>query len=549
MSGNGSLLPNVHEMQQSLMANKSKHGAGGRSYTVPSLSQLCLLTICAKIERYPPEAFSMLSPVEWDTVIERRWQATAPKKKKTGMGPANPLGNALLAKNTLATTVNPKGGLDGTGRMIPSLNAQCLREIESVNGHLAESDVADRLVWKDCVEYTFQIGSGDFGRPKPLRLPWPFLIKSLQDAGQSFVECWQFCAEHRDDGMLNDEDTWTKQKQEMQRALHTLNDAHMTITLLTESGIGKVVSKLVKLMKKRKERAGSEDSLSLTEAYMLFEDGGGGSSHSFQASRQSTVPLVNAHRQKSECPLIRLEELLDGWKVLASAKGVNNVSRTSSPSPVSSSKSVVDAISGQGRRTSDGQHRKDIAKGQKCHTWRQLYVALDARKEAMKTNMSAKLRKTRQDLDTEQLKTKSCFTVGRRSGGPSRIESILSKERGTRALTAAAARGTRSLESASGSKNKMSLLRAETQVQASFSKGGANKTSRLHSMTEAPASRFGSSIATSGPKKRGAGEVAFGGGKKMRLPEMQNVNKAKKGMQMTKEIKNKGTRGAFMKRR
>jgi len=35
----------------------------------------------------------------------------------------------------------------------------------------------------------------------------------------------------------------------------------------------------------------------------------------------------------------------------------------------------------------------------------------------------------------------------------------------------------------------------------------------------------------------------------MKLPEMQNVNKAKKGIQMSKKVEQKGTRGAFIKRR
>jgi len=508
------LLPDISELQQSLMISKKN----GNRNVVPSLRELCLLTICTKIERYPPEAFAMLSPDEWDIVIERRWQATAPKKKHMTN---NPLG-AALSKNASSTK---EGGLDGTGRMIPALNAPCLREIEAVNEHLAESAVADRLIWKDCVEYTFPIGSGDFGRPKPLRLPWPMLIKSMQNAGQTLTKTWSFISDNLDDDdqILNQESTLAKYRFETEEALHALNDAPMTIGLLNESGVGKVISKLVKQMHKRKNQAESEDSVSITESYMLFDE---------NLSQQSSVPRMHVQHESQRSPLSQLEELLDSWKYLASAKGVNV-----SASPSSTTRSL-EIITGQGRRTTDEQHKKDISTGHKCLSWRQLYSALEQRKEAMKSSMSAKLRKTREKLDTEQLKTKACVTLTRSSGGNSKREAILR----IRALESA-------ISAHGGGKGKMSLLRAETQVQAAFSKAGVSKVSAINTASPQPVSRFGCSIATSGPKKRAAGEMTFSGGKKMKLPEMQNVNKAKKGIQMSKKVEQKGTRGAFIKRR
>jgi len=208
-----------------------------------------------------------------------------------------------------------------------------------------------------------------------------------------------------------------------------------------------------------------------------------------------------------------------------------------SASPSSTTRSL-EIITGQGRRTTDEQHKKDISTGHKCLSWRQLYSALEQRKEAMKSSMSAKLRKTREKLDTEQLKTKACVTLTRSSGGNSKREAILR----IRALESA-------ISAHGGGKGKMSLLRAETQVQAAFSKAGVSKVSAINTASPQPVSRFGCSIATSGPKKRAAGEMTFSGGKKMKLPEMQNVNKAKKGIQMSKKVEQKGTRGAFIKPR
>ena len=480
---------------------------------VPSLSTLCLQAVCSKIERYPPQAFAVLSQDEWERIIQYRHRATAPNNKKK-------LPSTTAA--VISVTTNG-GGLDGTGRMIPALNAQMLRLIEEYNPHLATSEVSDTLIWKDCVEHAFSSNS-EYLRPKALRMPWSNLVKSLRDAGQELLNCWTECSAN---GANLD-----SCQVEVEQALLTLHEAPMTVDLLTGTGIGKVASKLVKNMSKSKRQVQEDKKV---DGHTSLHEGINWFVCDEYHRKSAGTPSTGAPKcELSSCPLTQLEQLLQAWKELASASGVKMTSILQSPSK------SIDCITGQGRRTSEEQYRKDLLALQSCNSWRDLYAVLESRREAIKSEMGANLRKTREHLISDRLKTKACRTVSEKR------EAILNGSRGTRSIAAAAAKSATSTGQAS--LRKIAVLKEESRIAAARQKSGVQKSPIKN------VSIIGCSIANAQGKKKRAldmqrNDVALGGGKKMKLPQSGALNAAKKGMSTQHHSSSiSKSRGGFMKR-
>lgn len=110
--------------------------------------------------------------------------------------------------------------MDGTGRVAPAISDRFIKEVEDSIPHLANSNVVDELVWKDCVEYRFR--RGGLTRPKALELPWPLLLDRFVFAANSLQE--------RLDSEL----------------LECLGDLPVSVSVLAATGVGKLVKKALK---------------------------------------------------------------------------------------------------------------------------------------------------------------------------------------------------------------------------------------------------------------------------------------------------------------
>jgi hypothetical protein len=170
-----------------------------------SLIALCQSVIVANLERYPPDSLGLVSEMEWESIIRLRHKRTSPKAGS--------------------------GGLDGTGRIAPALSDRFLSEVEQANPHIAESDVVDQLIWKDCVEYKFRLGG--LTRPKTLTYPWPVLMEKIRRGGDALALMMEKDASERDEASVG-------------RAIDKLTHFPMNIALLKATGIGKTVKKIIK---------------------------------------------------------------------------------------------------------------------------------------------------------------------------------------------------------------------------------------------------------------------------------------------------------------
>jgi hypothetical protein len=170
-----------------------------------SLIALCQSVIVANLERYPPDSLGLVSEMEWESIVRLRHKRTSPKAGS--------------------------GGLDGTGRIAPALSDRFLSEVEQANPHIAESDVVDQLIWKDCVEYKFRLGG--LTRPRTLTYPWPLLMEKIRRAGDALAYMMEKDVSERDETSVG-------------RAIDKLTQFPMNIALLKSTGIGKTVKKIIK---------------------------------------------------------------------------------------------------------------------------------------------------------------------------------------------------------------------------------------------------------------------------------------------------------------
>ena len=151
----------------------------------------------------------------------------------------------------------------------------------------------------------------------------------------------------------------------------------MTVQLLSASGVGKSVKKFVK-------ECSTDEGRSIPRY----------------------IPDVRAPRPNLRLvsPLQYLENLLNGWKAVASSSGDND------------SLSSTKHFSGRCKRSSEEQHREDMAALQTCLQWRDLHKALSAREAANIARHGEKMRKLRENLDSDRPKIGRTGTLGKSAG-------------------------------------------------------------------------------------------------------------------------------------
>jgi hypothetical protein len=263
-----------------------------------SLVDLCRSVIIANLERYPPDAFGICDPGEWQTIISLRHARTQPKKVMAGV-------------------LTSSGGLDGTGRLVPAVSEKVLLAVEECNPHLADCKVTDTLLWKDCVEYRFR--RGGLTRPVALQLPWPLLVEQLQTEANLLLSS-------------------DASPSEIREAVDVLRRTPMNVSLLKDSGVGKIVKRAIK-----------------------------------------KATIVDA---ESKC---KLEDLLSTWMEMAANSGVvSHVTELPAQSPAAA-------------KHDDASH-DDLQVAETCRTWRQLFAALRDRNEEIRTTQGKRMREIRKNV-------------------------------------------------------------------------------------------------------------------------------------------------------
>ena len=233
----------------------------------------------------------------------------------------------------------------------------------------------------------------------------------------------------------------------MIKSVQILGDSIMTVPLLSASGVGKSVKKFVKECNK----------------LVAAKDAG--------QSFPSYIPDVTSacRNLRNMSPLQYMENLLDGWKSVASSSGVIVSSEVKTSSP-----SCTERFSGRGNKTSEEQHSEDMAVLQTCLQWRDLHKALANREAEQLAKHGEKMRKMRDDLHSDRPKigrVRSLHASANVVRKQNRREAILSKSRGTRAIMTAAAKPSnaysRSSAYASVGKTRMEALRQEVALKRS----------------------------------------------------------------------------------
>ncbi len=300
--------------------NKSAARLGTHESTPETLEARCRSVIVANLERYPPKAFGILPEDAWESIVRVRHETTMPS---TGTG-----------------------GIDGTGRLLPAITDRFLSEVEQANPHFADSDVVDRLAWKDCVEYKYR--AGGLTRPPTLLYPWPVLVERLQRSGDGLIQ------------LLQVEDPSEREQQLLEYHVQLLSDSPMSVSLLQACGAGKSVKKFVKACRKE---------------------------HECSLNVHTERPIQGSHPARTKTvvsPLAQLEETLQRWKNIAANSGVQ-----------------INTSDGQSNEADeDLDHQEDMRLVESCQSWRDLFSVLQRREEKRRASQGARMRKIRKDLAT-----------------------------------------------------------------------------------------------------------------------------------------------------
>jgi len=364
----------------------------------------------------------------------------------------------VIGKNSLE-------GLDGTGRKTPAIADKILRQIEDANPHLAESEVVDEIIWKDCVNYKFKLGGPS--RPLELLYPWPILVEKLNEVGRDLISILK-------------SDTFDLES--LQKTIKMLDQTPMNVKLLSDCDIGKYLKKFIKACGKM------QDGDDRTPFDRIWTPRPGG----------------------QPSPLQKLENVMQKWKNIASASGVS----------VAGSKK-----DGKMKSSNDAQHAMDMTVCRAVRSWRDLHCALCERESKMMLNHGAKMREIRERLNTRKHQVKTAHVKTSRM--VAKHNDILDKKKGLGALRFEAKKfaGTTTVSKISLLKREtqQAVLRSKAGMgqasrSRSYTKFGANCAAACgqRKRPDAP-----SSIKPEMAFGR-RGELDLGSGKRMKMPTQKS---------------------------
>ena len=456
-------------------ANQSK-----MNDTFESLASRCRRLIAQNIDRYPADSIGTLPEIEWEAVVKMKYEMTKPKIKQQQQQQQQ---QKTGSKNVLSD-----------GRSKPLFTEKFIKEIEDKNEHLRKSIVIDELVWRDCVNYKFKTPTS---RPMIFKEPWPKSVKRLKLIGEELLVKVDVFNDHDNNEaspsslQVRSSADASRQTGRIKKIIHELENTPMSVPLLKESEIGKVLRKVIKRM--------PESNTNLAEISTKFE------------------------------------YLLQSWKDIAKANGVaitnsNTTSNRGSTSTNFASKSsnpqiLPSSISGKSRFTSDEQHAEDVKTVKNCRQWRDIYQALHEREQKIIKTQGAKMRKIREELEVDRSRIVRAKTSSRLNN---KIRSVCSSN---------------SSGSSNASVRKLDKLRQEYKVQKATIKGVRAGKGGNPAVSSVKQTSFGASVSNvfSAGKKRSATpstsetikrqkndgggfarskrEVHLNGGKKMKLPK------------------------------
>jgi hypothetical protein len=326
---------------------------------IPSLIVLCRTVVTNNIERYAPESFQICDIYEWQEIIKLRYQMTQPKKQQHSMTHNNNQGTNTATGSTNSN--NNSNDLDGNGRLLPAISDKVLQSIEVCNEHLAECVVADTLVWKDCVEYRFKRNVGLHIRPPILFLPWPILLQELHHHAQTIASVLDDNTDHNCNSQPSMED--------VNIAIHVLHSTTWNISLLRDTGVGKVVKKVVKKINTNSN---------------------------------------NNHTLLNETMKCMLQQLLSDWMELVSSNDMNRTvtlpnrkynNDMNADDDCNNNKKTINANSTVSKNKNHDSHivdaNDDLQLLESCLSWRQLFHLLEQRKMIIQTTQGKRMREIR----------------------------------------------------------------------------------------------------------------------------------------------------------
>ncbi|KAL3777681.1 hypothetical protein HJC23_007657 [Cyclotella cryptica] len=538
----------------------------------PTLLRTTTQVISSNLEKYHPHAFSIFSECQWESIIECRCESFTEV--------AASLHHQASSKKLL----------------MPPLSEKHLSLIENhpANFHFRNSVKVDYLLWRKIVDYTFPIGG--MMRPAVLEEPWEVLVGRLVEWGKDLVELFELkdeedaveegknsCQCYSGDVIVKREDVEDseedapksaekdepvvtqeseKDRLKAQSAVRTstlhyllksIQYSPMDVKILSDTGVGKCVSKVIKIAYKlmkslhHPENIDDDEMEDAFAGYPYFWRKScrlccNGASRSYTTlkiipSCEVDIPrLSNDGKDSIELsPLELLEQLLREWKEMASESGVaisstsaskaateaksptkkqrvdSSKALKSSPAPKENETSFPFASFGKPRNSSMEQHITNMNLLHSSPNWRSLYHTLQKREKMVRIAQGEKVRASRESLEKNRPKIGKVVlkkAVGRVRGlGPSlgsakgqeRREAILNKSLGKRAQAMQANGGSGSYnDSSTKSSGKLSQLRQESKVAAKWSKGTQKTVSKIAHNPGATFSSFGASVARAG---------------------------------------------------
>jgi len=409
-----------------------------------SLFSRCRAVVVANMERYPAEMFGMLGPDDWEDLLRVKHKKTAPQRGS--------------------------GGLDGTGRRTPAVSERFLSDVEGQNEHLAESELADQLVWKDLCEHKFS--RTGLTRPKGLTLPWPMLVRQLQDQAETLVRFKKM------EDMAEDNEEMLEYSYEDEQcilnATQTLKDSPMNLKLLKESGIGRVLKKMIKASTNRSPHLSIFERIEMPEAGIM---------PGRAAGKGKDIPVLK-----------HLKKQLQLWMDLAASIGVDM--NGSSAKKGSGMDFLDDAL--------------DLRLAEDCVNWRQLFSTLKSKADQRREKLGQKIRNNRKRDNKVRPKIVKVQTMSHKKAA------MLNRSSASQATWQRGGGGVKEYGGA-----KVLSLRKEAQHQSQRQKGGLpKKTSGFgQAVAFATSTKLTPMQQAQQSRRKAAALVSMGGGKRMAVHE------------------------------
>jgi len=555
-------------------------------YQPSSLLDLTTQMVASNIEKYPPGALGILSEYQWDNIVRARvankgfnsnLHAAAATINSTvdGSNKDKLMGGSGWTKVKTSFALDTQSGK----KQLPALSEKVLQSIEQHpnNVHISKSKLADELLWKEIVDYKF---NGIINRPTSLQIPRDLLIERLNGWSVKLLEIVSPPKEETDESRSLQVISSNRRTHQLPIILQSLKNVPMDVTLLTDTNIGKSVSKAAKVMrklwKKVKNLSDSEKEVNLL-GYSFF-----------------WRPMSEQNGNKIEVHTISqlefLQKIIEDWKNMAADNGVEVASKSSASSPKKKQKindnqmhaswssnggtkstTIPIATCGKDKKISMKQHQIDMKLLNESPDWRSLYQSLCKREEMLKKSHGDRVRTIRDNLKKDRPTVGKVVlkkAVGRVRGGDSsgmttdqqhhtestaasgpsslssraeKREAILSKSLGHRARQQQLSRNA----SVFASSGKISQLKSETKVAASWQKSSHHNRH----------ASFGASVARKGidtvgsiraEMRQGQVHVKLQNGKSMNLPSSSAVGLAKSvGAYSSLQQKQKVKQGVF----